>query len=144
MKAILFVCLFSFLLFTNCVKQGKNPLEGSWRLVSGTVETQDTAFSYPLSSKNMKIIGKKYFSTIWQDTTLDKSNWWSAGFNGGTYTFENGVYTEDLMYFSIPSAIGSKASFKAEINSDTLVLTNIRKEVTNEKYLNVEIWKRLE
>jgi len=33
----------------------------------------------------MKISGKKYFSTIWQDTILEKSNFWSAGFNGGTY-----------------------------------------------------------
>ena len=91
----------------------------------------------------MKIIGKKYFSTVWQDTTINKSDFWCAGFNGGTYTFENGVYTETEMYFNLPSNIGSKVAFKAEFENDTLVLTYIPQGETD-IYSNTEKWKRLE
>ena len=143
MKRSIFLCLIIALIIGSCAQEKKSPIEGAWRLVYGNYTTPDTVMNYPLSSNNMKIIDDKYFSTIWQDTVMDKSNWWSAGFNGGTYTFVNGVYTENLMYFSIPSNIGGKASFNAEIRNDTLVLTYVF-ETAKKGYSNVEKWKRLE
>jgi hypothetical protein len=91
----------------------------------------------------MKIIGKKYFSTTFQDTTRDKSDWYYAGFNGGTYTFENGVYTETLTCFSSPAMIGRKLAFKTEFKNDTLVITYIPEKST-EGLSFVEKWKRLD
>ncbi|MCX6334759.1 MAG: hypothetical protein NT092_10735 [Bacteroidia bacterium] len=141
MKKSVFLSLIIALIIGSCSQEKNSPIEGAWKLISGNYTTPDTVENYPLSSNNMKIIDKKYFSTIWQDTTMDKSNWWSSGFNGGTYTIENGVYTEYLLYFSLPSNIGNKAAFKAEIKNDTLILTYIFKKAG---YSNVEKWKRLE
>jgi hypothetical protein len=144
MKKIIFLSLIFSLIIGSCTQEKKSPIEGSWKLVSANYTTPDTVINYPFSNNgnHMKIINKIYFSTIWQDTTINKSMWGYAGFNGGTYTFENGVYTETLMYFSIPANIGSEASFKAEIKNDTLVLIDIPKK-PRDGFSNVEKWKRL-
>lgn len=145
MKKNLFIGMIILLIIINCTQEKKSPVEGSWKLLSGKYATPDSVMNYPLSNNAhyMKIIGKKYFSTTWQDTTFNKSSFYYAGFNGGTYTFENGIYTETEMCFSSPSNIGIKVAFKAEINNDTLVLTNIpEKEAAG--YSFIEKWKRLE
>jgi hypothetical protein len=146
MKKNLFLSLIISLIIVSCSQQEvKSPIEGAWKLISGNQTTPDTVMNYPLSNNGifMKIIGKKYYSTVWQDTTINKSDWLFAGFNGGTYTFENGIYTETAEYFSIPSLIGSKAPFKAEIKNDTLVITYIPEKAT-EGNSSIEKWKRLE
>jgi hypothetical protein len=145
MKRAIFLSLIIAFIIGSCTQEKNPAIEGSWKLLSGNYTTPDTVINYPLSNSgnHMKIIGKKYFSTIWQDTIINKSDWWYAGFNGGTYTFENGVYTETLMYFNNISSIGGKAAFKAEFKNDTLVLTGITENATD-RYSYIEKWKRLE
>lgn len=145
MKKNIFLCLLIALLSGSCNQKEESPIIGSWQLISGNAVTQDTIINFPVSAsgKHMKIIGEKYFSTIWQDTTISKSDAWYAGFNGGTYTFENEVYTETELYFFPTSGIGNTWSAKAEFRSDTMVLTYIPKD-TYSKNTSVEKWKRLE
>lgn len=142
MKKSIFLSLIIFIIIGSCIQEKKSPIEGSWELLFGRVTTPDTVINYPLTDKghHMKIIGSKYYSTIWQDIKIDKSIWLSAGFNGGTYTFENGIYTEAHTYRSGISNIGSKSVFKAEIINDTLVLTN----PSDKGFTSIEKWKRLE
>jgi hypothetical protein len=144
MKKVFFLSLFIVLIIGNCAQEKKSPIVGAWQMISGTYTTPDTVINFPVSNnaKHMKIIGEKYFSTVWQDTTIDKSDWWYAGFNGGTYTFADGIYTEEEIYFMSPSNIGTKPAFKAEIKNDTLVLTYIF-EKPRDGYSNVEKWQRL-
>ncbi len=147
MKRVIFLSVILLFIIGRCTQQEvKSPLEGAWQLISGTYITPDTVMNYPVSinGKNIKMVGGKYFATIWQDTTIDKSNWWSAGFNGGTYTIVDGVYTETETHFSNLSRIGSKPSFNLEIKNDTAILTAILPPDTPSGYSNVEKWKRLE
>ena len=127
MKKITFLSLIIALIIGSCTQGKRSPIEGAWQNVYGKVVSKDTIINYLSTLKDhyMKIIGKKYFTTIWQDTIINKTNWWYSGFNGGTYTFQNGIYTEQELYFSIPSNIGNKVAFKAEIKDDTLILTGI-------------------
>ena len=147
MKRILVLCMIISSIILSCSQQEvKSPIEGTWQMISGTYITPDTVINYPESTngKHIKMVGKTYFSTIWQDTTIDKSNMWYGGFNGGTYTFANGVYTETETHFSLLSNIGSKPSFNIEFNSDTAVFTAILTPDTPSGYSNVEKWKRIE
>ncbi len=145
MKKVIFLSLVVALVIASCTQEKESPIEGTWQLISGKDVTPDTVYNYPVSinGKYMKIIDKRYFSTVWQDTTINKSDGSYAGFNGGTYTFENGIYTEEEMYFILPSNIGSNPAFKAEIKNDTLVLTYIFKKAAD-GYFSIEKWKRLE
>ncbi len=145
MKPNTFLCLFIVLLIGSCTQEKKSPIVGAWQLISGRTVTQDTVIIAPASvnGNHMKIIGEKYFSTIWQDTSINKSDLWYAGFNGGTYTFENEVYTESSEYFSILSSIGNTYSAKVEFKGDTMVLTYIPKDA-NSQVSSVDEWKRLE
>jgi hypothetical protein len=77
------------------------------------------------------MIGDKHFTTIWQDTSLNKEDYWRSGFNGGTYTFVNGIYTENLSYFSSTGSIGKQFSFRTEFKDDTLILTFIPEDPNN-------------
>ena len=143
-KYLIALIAFSFLAGASCQQKTDSPIEGAWQLISARTVIQDTVIFAPASvnSNHMKIIGEKYFSTIWQDTTLNESNIWYAGFNGGTYTFKNEVYTESLEYFNILSSIGGTFSAKVEFTGDTMVLTYLPED-PNSKFSSVEKWKRL-
>jgi hypothetical protein len=150
MKRILFLSLAAALLIAGCHHEKTFPVEtspiaGAWQLVSGNYITPDTLANFPVTANghHMKIIGEKYFSTIWQDTTICKSDVWYSGFNGGTYTFKNEVYTETELYFYPISGIGNIWSAKVEIKGDTMVLTYIPAD-PDSKASSVEVWKRLE
>lgn len=144
MKKIVFLGLFAAFLFGSCTHEQKSPIVGAWQLVSG-YQKLDTTINYPVTANghHMKIIGEKHFSTIWQDTTLDKSDRWYAGFNGGTYTFKDEVYTETYEYFIWLSSIGNTISYKTEFKSDTMIMTYIPAD-PDSKASSIEVWKRLE
>lgn len=130
MKKTLYLILIVASIMGSCAKnnQSNRPaIEGTWKTIYGSIIDKDTSIIYPASIKDhyIKMIGEKYFTTIWQDTSLDKDNYWYTGFNGGTYTFENGVYTETELYFNDVTSIGQQVSFKTEFMGDTLILNYI-------------------
>jgi len=145
MKRIAFLSLVIALLNVSCSQDQKSPVTGAWQLISGKTVTPDTVIIAPASVHGdyMKIIGEKHFATIWQDLTIDPSNLWHAGFNGGTYTLEDEVYTESLEYFSEESSIGGTFMAKVEFSGDTMILTYIPED-SDSKVTSIEKWKRLE
>jgi len=127
--------------FISCASRQNNPVEGTWQLVDGRFVDEDTTVTYPMSpdEKRMKIIGKTHFATLWQDTTQNIS-----GFNGGTYTFEDGMYTEQLSFFSSIDWIGIQSIFLAEIEGDRLLLTPSNADGEAQQYGYFEEWERLD
>ncbi|MEF8845383.1 MAG: hypothetical protein V5A59_07890 [Bacteroidales bacterium] len=86
----------------------------------------------------MKIIGKNHFSTVWQDTSTQGY----SGFNGGTYSFNNGLYIEHIDYSE--RGIVGRAIFKVNFKADTMIFTPATEDGTEKEYGSFEKWKRLE
>ena len=133
-------------LLLSCTQQEevKSPIEGTWQLLEGKVTTADTMFTYPGSTnaKHWKIITESHFATIYQDTTSNEI--FSTGFNGGTYTYIDGVYTEYFTHSKYSSQIGSSLSFKAKIEGDRLHISPCNEDGTENEFGNIEKYKRLD
>lgn len=131
------VMLIAFLCSTGPVKDS---LEGTWILEKGIIITAQDTIKYPATENavHMKIIGKKHFATLWQDP--DDENY--SGFNGGTYTFENGIYTENLQFNANRANIGWKARFKVKLEKDIFYMESAVKEGETPDYIIQEKWKR--
>jgi hypothetical protein len=100
---------------------------------------------YPFSdqARHWKIITRTHFATIFQDTTTDVV--FSTGFNGGTYTFMNSIYTENFTHSSYSNnLIGQKLLFNARIENDTLFLSPCSEDGTMLENGNFEEYKRLD
>lgn len=144
MKKVIFLGLVITVIITCCAQQeAKSPLEGTWQLTNGKGLSPDTTIIYPgINGKHWKIITKSHFATIYQDTTSDK--FLTNGFNGGTCTFIDGIYTENFTHSSLPSQIGRRMLFKAKIEGNKLFITPCSEDGTDEKYGNFEEYKRLD
>ena len=145
MKEIIICSILFIAIFSNCAFSDDNTLKGVWELVEGknvSADTTTTFFPTTPFAKHMKIISKTHFTTVWQDTSV--SNFWTEGFNGGTYTFINGIYTEHLTYFSWVESIGIKVSFKVKIEGDKLFLSPANEDGTEKEFGLFEQWKKLE
>jgi hypothetical protein len=136
-------------LLTNCANKSTSPIIGTWELIKGSYISNDTArmksFEYPRSvnGKHWKIITKSHFASIYQDTTTNL--FLSSGFNGGKYTFINGIYTENFTHSSISNRqIGTKLLFKAKIEGDKLFITPFSDNGTEIKFGSFEEYKRLD
>ena len=145
MKAKAFLILLVCAMFTRCGNQSISPIIGTWQLINGKYISSDTTVDYPgnVNGNHWKIITKSHFATIYQDTTSNK--FLSTGFNGGTYTYIDGIYTENFSHSSIANRqIGTKLSFKAKIEGDKLFISPYSKDGTEGKYGNFEEYKRLD
>jgi hypothetical protein len=145
--SLLFLLICALLI--NCENKSTSPITGTWELIKGSYISSDTALmksiEYPrtVNGKNWKIITKSHFASIYQDTTTDLL--FTTGFNGGTYTFINGIYTENFTHSSISNnQIGEKLFFKAKIEGDKLFLTPCSEDGTEKKFGNFEEYKRLD
>lgn len=128
----------------GCVSEKRNPVEGSWQILSGSQKTADTAFSY--SQENIFAI--KMFSgnhVGWFGRYLRGGDT-LIYFGGGTFTLEGNNYTESVRYHSIPSAVGKAVPFEVEIRNDTLIQKGPRKtgEYVDSKWDLYEVWVRVE
>lgn len=123
--------------FTN---RDINPMIGTWEMRSGVYYGPDgnTGFSAD-NTRQMKVINKTHFTTLWQDTVYNKNR----GFNGGSYTFENGIYTEYLEYFVIEDRIGDTAHFKVELEDNTLSISACDKDGNISKTGYFQVWERV-
>ena len=142
MKIITSFCLFVLLL--SCAQMDTNPIQGTWQLVEGRYVTADTTIIYGVSptASRIKVIGKTHFATVWQDTA--SSDPIATGFNGGTYTFSNGIYIEKLDYFSYKDWIGGEAIFKVKIEGDKLTFIPATKEGNEQETGFFDEWRRIE
>lgn len=146
-----FLIFFSLFLIC-CDTKLTNPIEGTWELISGMYISDDNdenaeyrSFNYPYSNygKYWKIISKTHFATIFQDTT--NNSLFSTGFNAGTYTLIDGIYTENFTHSSyIKELIGMKLLFKVKIEGDKLFISSCYEDGTTKDYGNFEEYKRLD
>ncbi len=128
------------LLFSAC--QETNPLEGTWILIEGEYVTENNTLNYPVSEENkrLKVVGKTHFATVWQDPENDAY----CGYNGGTYKFENGIYTESLEYFNENKFIGTKSHFLLSIDGDKITIRSCNAMGEEQEYGFFEEWKKIE
>ncbi len=141
MKRFIYAPVAAMLIALLCsTSQVNNSLEGTWILVKGIIITAQDTIKYPATKNavHMKIIGKTHFATLWQDPNDENY----AGFNGGTYTFENGIYTENLQFNIDRANIGWKARFKVKLEKDMFYMESIVEEGETPEFTIQEKWKR--
>jgi len=91
--------------------EGKAALSGTWRItgreINGTIEPMR-----PGPRKTLKILSGNRFQ--WAAINTETKEFFGTG--GGTYTFENGKYTETIAFFSRDnSRVGMSLSFDGKV-----------------------------
>jgi hypothetical protein len=149
MKKLLFFLVFMILL-ASCGKKtispgsnSKPPVEGTWRLISGTlIEKGDTTVTgYTKNVSFIKIINKTHFAFLQHDLNRGKDS--SAVFvaGGGRYTLADSIYTEHLEYCNDRVWEGNDFSFVVTVRNDTLIQRGIEKvEEAGVNRLNIEMY----
>jgi hypothetical protein len=103
----------------GCVAEKKDAIEGTWRMVSGTMKTPDTTFSYSQANLfGMKMIVGKQWAIFGQPLGDGDT---LAYYGGGTYTLEGNIYTESIKYNIMKSRVGRVIAFEVEVRNDTLI-----------------------
>jgi hypothetical protein len=126
-------------------KTPANTIEGTWKLVSGTlIEKGDSTVTFYTNNVSfIKIINKTHFAFLQHD--LNKGQDSSAVFvsGGGRYTLKEDNYTEHLEYCSARNWEGNDFSFKISVVGDTLIQTGVEKvENLNINRINIEKYVR--
>jgi hypothetical protein len=124
------------------------PLEGTWKLLSGTtIEKGDsTVTDYTKGKKFIKIINNTHFAFLSHDLNNGKDSATAAfSSGGGSYSLADSLYTEHLEYCSDRQWEGNSFEFTVTINSDTLTQKGIEKienigvnRINIEKYIRVK------
>ena len=126
-------------------KQITNSIEGTWKLITGTlIENGDTSVTeYSGNTSFIKIINKTHFAFLQHDLKkLKDTATFSAG--GGKYELNDGVYTEHLEYCTAREWEGNDFKFTVAINNDTLVQSGIERiESAGVNRINIEKYIRL-
>ena len=131
----------------SATKSTKIPLEGTWRLLTGTlIEKGDTTITdYTRGKEFIKIINDTHFAFLSHDVTKSKNadSLFSAG--GGPYTLHDSSYTEHLAYCNDRQWEGNDFTFIVNVNNDTLIQKGIEKidslgvnRMNIERYLRVK------
>jgi hypothetical protein len=120
MKFLSLFLVFVFLLScTTSAQEKKNPIEGTWELVSAKWTSPDTTSFFPITDhdRQIKMISRSHFVWISQDTSRKDV----YGFGGGKYTLDGDKYTEHIEMFLSPEWIGKSVTFKMKVEGDTLI-----------------------
>jgi hypothetical protein len=139
---VAFNLLFCFAV-PGCVSEKKNAIEGTWRLVSGTMKTADTTFSYSQSNLfGMKMIVGKQWAIFGQPLGDGDT---LAYYGGGTYILEGNIYTESIKYNIIKSRVGKVIPFEVEVRNDTLIQNGPPKasQYAGNRWELYEVWVRV-
>jgi hypothetical protein len=150
-----FAFLFATIIITSChsnqpTTESTNaglPIEGTWKLLSGTlIEKGDTTITdYTKKLSFIKIINASHFAFLNHDLDKGKDSA-TASFvaGGGRYTLEDSVYTEHLEYCNDRQWEGNDFTFTISIKNDTLVQTGVEKvESAGVNRLNIEKYVRM-
>jgi hypothetical protein len=154
MKAY-FPALF-FIVFTisGCGSEGHNnnggqkglPIQGTWKLLSGTlIEKGDTTVTaYTGKVSFIKIINDSHFAFLQHDLNKGKDSTASFSAGGGTYTLKDSTYSEHLEYCNAREWEGNDFHFTVTIQNDTLVQRGVEKvEAAGVERLNIEKYIRV-
>ncbi|MCY4779977.1 hypothetical protein ORI89_09970 [Sphingobacterium sp. UT-1RO-CII-1] len=91
----------------------KQDLDGLWR-ITGRMENEKLATIPRADRKTIKILVDGYFQWI----AINPATKGFYGTGGGTYTFANGKYTENILFFSRDNhRVGAQLSFKGSLEN---------------------------
>ena len=123
------------------------PLEGTWKLLSGTtIEKGDsTVTDYTKGKEFIKIINDTHFAFLSHDLNKGKDSAAAFSSGGGSYSLADSLYTEHLEYCSDRQWEGNSFEFTITISGDTLTQKGIEKienigvnRINIEKYIRVK------
>jgi hypothetical protein len=90
---------------------GKGDLAGNWR-ITGRDQNGKMIEIKPAARKTIKLLSGQRFQ--WAAINTDTGEFFGSG--GGTYTFKNGIYTENIEFFSRDSSrVGMSLSFNGKV-----------------------------
>jgi len=145
-----FVYLVFIMLLLSCTgnnsKTARNSIEGTWRLISGTLIEKgvSTVTDYTKNTSFIKIINDTHFAFLQHDLKkgADSSAVFVAG--GGRYSISDSTYTEHLEYCNDRNWEGNDFKFTYSVKSDTLIITGIEKvENAGVNRVNIEKYTRI-
>lgn len=125
---------------------GSLPIEGTWKLVTGTLEEngRTTVTDYTKGLSFIKIINGDHFAFLQHDLNRGKDSSASFVAGGGRYELKDSSYTEQLEYCSDRQWEGHDFSFTVTIRNDTLIQRGIEKlDSLKIERLNTETYVRL-
>jgi hypothetical protein len=154
MKTHFSTLLLAVSMLTACGGQEKaqspekapNELEGTWKLLSGTlIEKGDTTVTdYTKKVSFIKIINSSHFAFLQHDLNKGKDSTASFSAGGGAYTLKDSAYTEKLEYCTAREWEGNEFHFTISIQNDTLVQRGVEKvEAAGVERLNIEKYVRV-
>jgi hypothetical protein len=123
------------------------PIEGTWKLLSGTlIEKNDTTVTdYTKEKSFIKAINDTHFAFMGHDLNKGKDSaaFFSSG--GGKYELQDSAYTEHLEYCNDRQWEGNDFHFTIALRNDTLILRGIEKvegagidRINIEKYIRIK------
>ncbi|MET7257608.1 hypothetical protein [Dyadobacter fermentans] len=127
-------------------KETPNELEGTWKLLSGTlIEKGDTTVTdYTQKVSFIKVINGSHFAFLQHDLNKGKDSTASFSAGGGAYTLKDSAYTEKLEYCTAREWEGNEFHFTISIQNDTLVQRGVEKvESAGVERLNIEKYVRV-
>ncbi|MEL7341208.1 MAG: hypothetical protein AAGM67_12055, partial [Bacteroidota bacterium] len=97
------------------IDDGRAPLAGAWQITKRMQEGEMREIHRTGSRKTVKLLSGTRFQWIAIDP--DKKGFYGTG--GGSYTFEDGVYTENIEFFSRDSSrVGMSLSFQGAVSGN--------------------------
>lgn len=94
------------------VDEGAAPLAGVWHITSRMQDGKLVPIHRTGTRKTLKILTGNRFQWV----AIDPGSKQFSGTGGGTYTFNNGTYTENIEFFSRDSSrIGASLSFDGKL-----------------------------
>jgi len=93
------------------IDDGKGPLAGNWR-ITGREQNGQMVEIKPAARKTIKLLSASRFQ--WAAINTETGEFFGTG--GGTYTFKDGIYTEQIEFFSRDSSrVGMSLSFNGKV-----------------------------
>jgi len=124
------------------------PLQGTWKLLSGTTIEKgvSTVTDYTKDKEFIKIINENHFPFLSHDLNKGKDSATAAfSSGGGSYSLADSVYTEHLDFCSDRQWEGNSFEFTITISGDTLTQKGIEKienigvnRINIEKYIRIK------
>lgn len=96
----------------NRIDNGVENIAGTWRITGRKIDGEMKEIQHTGSRKTLKILSSNRFQ--WFAINPDGNQFFGTG--GGTYTFKDGTYTENIEFFSRdPKRVGQSLSFDGKI-----------------------------
>ncbi|MFD1602633.1 hypothetical protein ACFSJW_20290 [Flavobacterium artemisiae] len=142
-KAISILVLIISMTACNLEKE-RNPIEGTWRLISAETTEKDSTFStFNTKTKMIKIINETHFAFFNHDLKNGKDSTNAVFFGGGgKYTLKDSTYTEHLEFFNNRNWEDNSFEFTVKVQNDTLIQTGVERveklgidRIITEKYV---------